>query len=652
MAKSRWPYIKPLKTKGKCVIKNVRAFDIETDGLGGEFIAVGWYERDTNKVEVSDDWISFVFDVLLRDTTSLWVAHNMGGYESLYFFDEDVAEILVESGWEVEAIGPKGKPCLLIFNHAENNQTVKVWDSYSLVRMKLETATELFNETYTKKTGAIDFEKETFNLDNPIHRDYLYHDVLSLQELCSSFREYFIETFGVEPGYSLPSSGVRAFRRTLEPETIYRNITTWGENQIRKAYRGGRVIVRDSLIHEQIDKFDFNSMYPAVMREYGVPTGPDRWSPKPIEDRPGFLHLWVEVPKDTPAWRCVLADEQKRYPVGVFETWTTTAEWEQAKEWGAIELEFVEGIYFDKLERIFTPFVDMCEGLRERAKAENKKPLDKLVKLVQNSLYGKFGQRRGVVSVKIGKNLDGMPLDIMGELSDYVCEVEGETISNEIMPHWAAWITAMSRLTLVRSIDAVGDNFVYADTDSILVSVARDTDTEVATVSVVSRRCDVGDVNVKEQRKNDLSKYAALPIGSRYGELKYEGRVKNFFTVAPKTYSGYVDDEHVYAAKGIPGRSITRDNLCRARMGEVVRAEITTVRGLKTSVKYGKSLVINRKYPTPASSQQFRWEDNIFHAPRSEMVYHGEHVRSNTEAHRAEPPDREISTVVYGDRVG
>lgn len=641
MAKSRWPYIKPLKTKGKKVIKNVRAFDIETDGLGGEFLAVGWihstdnfYSNSSCNVSTSDNWENFVFNVMLLDTNSLWVAHNMGGYESLYFFDDDIAERLVISGWEVEAIGPKGKPCLLIFTHADDNQTVKVWDSYSLIRMKLDTATELFNTTYAKKTGAIDFEKETFNLDDPIHRDYLHHDVLSLQELCFSFREYFIETFGVEPGYSLPSSGVRAFRRTLEPETIYRNITSWGEDQIRKAYRGGRVIVRDSYIHKEIDKFDFNSMYPAVMREYGVPTGPDDWSPNPISDRPGFLHLWVEVPEDTPAWRCVLADDQKRYPVGVFETWTTTAEWEQAKEWGAIELEFIEGIYFDKLEKIFTPFVDICEGLRARAKAENKKSLDKLVKLVQNSLYGKFGQRRDVVSVKIGKNLEGMPIDIMGELSDYVYEVEGETTSNEIMPHWAAWITAMSRLTLVRSIDVVRDNFVYADTDSILVSVTRDTNTEAATVSVVSRRCDVGDGDAKEQRENDLSKYAALSIGSRYGQLKYEGRVNDFFTVAPKTYSGYIDDEHVFAAKGIPGRSITRDNLCRARMGETVRAEINTVRGLKTSVKYGKSLVINRKYPTPSSSTQFRWSDNIFHAPRSEIVYHKKHVRSDTEAQR------------------
>ena len=627
--KSKFPKIRGLKHKGRRVIKGVRAFDIETDGLGGDFLAVGWH-NEGGPVGLSEDWFYFLENVLLQDTASLWTAHNMGGYESLYFFEEETAEFLLELGWECEAIGPKGRPCLLILTRAD--ETIKVWDSYSLIRMSLKDATALFNAEHVKLAGEIDFDNETFDLSNERHAGYLRSDVLSLQELCYAFRDYFIGAFGVEPGYSLPSSGVKAWRKTMPGDTEYRNITSWGEERIRNAYRGGRVIVRNSHIHRAVDKYDFNSMYPAIMRDRGVPVGPDDWSPRPIPDRPGYLHLLVDIPRDTPPHRCVLSDNDKRFPTGVFETWCTSEEWKQAELWGATQLDFIEGIYFDRLENVFGEFVDKCEMLRATAKAEGKKPLEKLVKLTQNSLYGKFGQKRDVLSVKISRDNIGLPIDtINGGLSDYVYEVPTETASNEIMPHWAAWITAESRLKLCREIDNVSDYFVYADTDSILVSVARIEDEKTNTDAIASGYDLLGGPNVPLQRAQSHERGPTLPTGERYGQLKYEGRVYDFFTIAPKTYSGFVDGEHVSAAKGIPRVAATRANLCAARNGDKVTATINTVRSIKASVRYGKELKITRSFPTPQSSRQYKWESGEFRPPHSGLVYNPDHATAAPE---------------------
>lgn len=623
MAKSKFPFISPLKTAGQRVIKNIRAFDIETDGLGGDFLAVGWEDQTVEGgVSFSDDWYWFLENVLLQDTDSLWTAHNLGGYESLYFFDHAVSKWIAESGWSVQTIGPKDKPCLLIFvKEIDGEKTeIKIWDSYSLARMSLADATAKFNTLHFKAKGDIDFETEIFNLNNKRHKEYLRKDVLSLSELVYAFREYVIGNYGVEPGYTLPSTGVKAWRHTLSAGSQYRNITSYAEEFIRKAYRGGRVIANDSFIHESIHKYDFNSMYPAIMRSGGVPTGPDRWSPREIPDEPGFVRVRVNIPESTPPWRCVLADENNRYPVGVFESYCTTNELAQAKEWGATVEEFIEGYYFTEIGDVFTDFVDLSESLRASAKEENNKPLELIVKLVQNSLYGKFGQKREMLSVQISEENLGLPLEVDGMPSDYVYEVPVETASNQIMPHWAAWITAESRLKLVRSIDVIGDNFVYADTDSILVDYARVTNPRI--------NGDSGADQIHNQICNDDATTAyRLQTGSRYGELKHEGILTDFFVVAPKTYSGFVEGLHSSAAKGIPKAEATRERLESARRGESVQAEIITTRGLRASVRFGiKQMSIYRSFPCPQNSLQFEYIDGYFYSPQAGSEYTNEHV--------------------------
>lgn len=595
-------FLKYLK-KGRQVLKNWRAFDIETDGLGGEFIAVGWI-TESGEVEISDDWLGFVEDVMLDPVNQgvLWTAHNMGRYEALYLLDKSTLTYLAQHGYTVEIIGPRNQPCLLQIT--KDDMKWSVWDSYSLIRQSLAKATETFNTTYKKQKGAIDFDTDTWTITNSIHRDYLRYDCLSLQELVATFRDYFIQVFGVEPSYTLPSSAVKAWRHTISDDRVYFAISRDSEEVIRKAYRGGRVLLTDSKIHGEVDKYDFNSMYPSVMREHGVPTGPARFSRK-LKDKPGFVKVKVEVPDDAKVWECVLTDETGIYPRGIFWTYASTLELDYARANGTKVLGFAYGYYFDQTESVFTSFVNRVESERQRAASSNDGATGSIVKLTQNSLYGKFAQRRDQVNLVVSEESQGVPhSDIHGDLIEYVYEVPSESKASCIMPHWAAWITSAARVKLLREVAAYGKRFIYGDTDSLFIRRASE--------SAAFSQSDNG-IGRGPGTDSGLSDFTRF--GDRYGELKNEGRFYQFFVIAPKTYSTFtVEGKHVAAVKGIPNRLVTREVMVNARQNCDSAIKFFAMRSVASAVgENDRGYNTHRTVPKPTSTSKYKWDGTYFH---------------------------------------
>lgn len=606
------------------MLKNWRAFDIETDGLGGEFLAVGWI-TETGGVEISDDWLGFVEGVMLHPENQgvLWVAHNMGRYEALYLLDKPTLTYLAQHGYKVQIIGPRNQPCLLIITKDEMEW--KIWDSYSLIRQSLAKATETFNTTYKKQKGAIDFDTDTWTITNPIHRDYLRHDCLSLQELVSTFRSYFINVFGVEPSYTLPSSAVKAWQHTIPSDRLYFAISRDSEEVVRKAYRGGRVLLTDSKIHSEVEKYDFNSMYPSVMREYGVPTGPARFSRK-LKDKPGFVKVKVEVPEDAAIWECILTDETGVYPRGVFWAYASTLELDYARANGTKVLGFSYGYYFDQTESVFTQFVNRVESERQRAIGDHDSATGSIIKLTQNSLYGKFAQRRDQVNLVVSEEIQGVPhSDIHGDIVEYVHEVPSESKASCIMPHWAAWITSAARIKLLREVRAYGERFIYGDTDSLVVRR-----TSENTTIPQSNTGNGRDTNT------DSGFPAFTRFGDGYGELKNEGRFYQFFVVAPKTYSTFTaKGEHVAAVKGIPNRLVTRGVMENALRNCDRAIKFFAMRSVACAMGEGnRGYSTHRTIPKPTSTSKYCWDGLHFHPLHIRDLQDAEFIKKDQETER------------------
>jgi len=215
-----------------------------------------------------------------------------------------------------------------------------------------------------------------------------------------------------------------------------------------------------------------------------------------------------------------------RWPGGDFRTKITTAEIREARLCG-YTITCIEGYVFPRTEDMFSKFVNLCEQLRLHSDIG----MAEVTKILQNSVYGKFGTHPLSMTYAFGPaSLAGQyPLP---ESDEYHAEIE-EIDEAYMQPFIAAWITAQARLMLTRTIYAVGpESVVYGDTDSIVCQ-------KVAYEAAAAR----GDVK----------------IGKLYGEWKVEKEYEWFQAAGPKNYSGDLVERdkkgniiHVDKAKGMP----------------------------------------------------------------------------------------------------
>ncbi|GAI95977.1 unnamed protein product, partial [marine sediment metagenome] len=128
---------------------------------------------------------------------------------------------------------------------------------------------------------------------------------------------------------------------------------------------------------------------------------------------------------------------------------------------------------------IFREYVEYMYKLRAKYQSEGNEVFSKLVKLIMNSLYGKFGQNSEDWK-KVDNELserDGeydMIDDTTGELYRYYIiagerwNIKGRTESYNAFPSISAHITAAARVYLWKLICKAGiDHVFYCDTDSL-----------------------------------------------------------------------------------------------------------------------------------------------------------------------------------------
>ena len=123
------------------------------------------------------------------------------------------------------------------------------------------------------------------------------------------------------------------------------------------------------------------------------------------------------------------------------------------------EFKVLNGIYWNESKNVFKEFVNELYEHKSKAKKEGKGALAFVVKILLNSFYGKFGQRRFFDNVGILNN----ELTKIGEKT--------ETRNPRTSVHVASFITSYSRRELNWQMEKVlkaGHQVYYCDTDSIM----------------------------------------------------------------------------------------------------------------------------------------------------------------------------------------
>jgi len=492
----RYKILQPLKEE---IIKKkeVAVFDIEARNRT-EIVIIGYYDK--NGYTYFNDVNSFLDFILKRDNAKInYYAHFGGRYDFLALIEN-----LINRNLQLEPILSQSR--IILLKIRKGKYTFNLIDSFNLLPLSLKEIGSKFG--LEKK--EFDFNTDFDDWDKLV--DYNKRDCEVLYKAITEFQET-INKLGGCVKLTLASTSLDLFRRKFLKTTVADNSNL--EEYFRQAYYGGRCEVFKKYGSPCIYS-DFNSLYPSVMKNSLMPIGKayiikthnlEKYKDFPV----AFVEATVLSPPPDKLYIPVLPYRYKGkllFPTGEFTGWWDLELIKKAEEVGYI-IKPSKIIVFNDYQAIFKEYIESLYNLRLEAKHKNDKTLDLVTKLLMNSLYGKFGQRREQEEIFINPdeediiNLGLRPyLPYLEERPVKAYVGEHYSLASHIHPEISAHITALAQLKLYNTIqNALEKNIelYYTDTDSLF------TDKEI-------------------ENSVDL------------GRLKIEGKYEKAYFIYPKVY--------------------------------------------------------------------------------------------------------------------
>jgi len=550
-------------------------FDVETIGLGGECVLSQAYIMG-KAYYFKENPVDNLIDLIIQYPEPFVHYAHHAQYDWRYILPR-----LIERGFDVDLSLRTDTDIYQIAITTEQGKVI-MRDSLALINSSLDKLTESLCPEMRK--GFIDFENVTFDIENTEHIEYAVRDVISLYMALVRFNSLLIEHFGISVGHTTAGTALKAWMNTLDNEVF--NPSQWNEREqfIREGYYGGLVfLTRNDLIENGgepvADTFDINSSYPAVMCEFGVPYGTPFKSLNYKSGFPGVYRVVVKTPDDLQIPILPSRDDKgsMRWVRGTFETVVTNYELIYALEQGYEIFEVKEGYYFPETVYPFADVIGKCKYIRTKYKGQ---ALEFVAKLIQNSLYGKFGSRRErlkVIRANSDDDLTGAnPLDETG----YFWVKKEFNDEMLCLPEWAVFITAHARLRLIKTAYDVGvEHVVYGDTDSLTLLRSAD--------------------------------YSKIDQGAEYGQFKLEKTWASFRAIAPKVYSGeLIGGGYKGAIKGVSKKYLKKnpEKWAELQMLGQIEGSSLSLPSLQVALKKGVKAATELKRKSSALVNSVNWE--------------------------------------------
>jgi DNA polymerase elongation subunit (family B) len=376
-----------------------------------------------------------------------------------------------------------------------------------------------------------------------------------------------------------------------------------------KSYKGGRVEVFQRGTFENVQYYDFTSMYPAVMRNE-VPDPRYTYycqqvSLWDIYNREGACYV-----EGFQEYRYVPLLMQKMEgkliaPTGTIKGYHTFIELREALKNGFHITHIGEGVVASRTVQLLKSYVERKHQER-RIQKQNNDPLEVMTKLTMNGLYGKFGQKYDTQSKIISENQLTKKMvqkaTSIHELSHGFFRIDEPASQppNHSFPLIASYITAMARIKLWETMNIYQDRLLYCDTDSAF-----------------------------------LTNGEHLPDDTTLGGFKHEGDFKWGTFARPKMY-GLVDYEgnETIKIKGMKSR-IGYDEMKHVMKGKKLVEEhfvkLRTALGSKTHHKFGVLLpnqIIEKEKGFNPNDTKRDWGNEQFDETRQDYS-HPLHLTQN-----------------------
>jgi hypothetical protein len=228
---------------------------------------------------------------------------------------------------------------------------------------------------------------------------YCENDVRILYNVLIKFNKIIFEKFNVD-GLKYPTLSSLSFAiyrtnylRSLTIPLITGNLY----KALKLSYTGGSVDVYRSY-GENINGYDVNSLYPSVMRNNDMPVGNPIFFEGDVyeyeKDPFGFFEVEVNCPLDlnVPMLQIRIKTSKGFRTITPVGTWTWGYFSEEIK--GAIKLgctfKVLRGFLFER-QNIFKDFVTDINKYKENSERNSAEYI--IFKMIQNSIYGRFGMK-------------------------------------------------------------------------------------------------------------------------------------------------------------------------------------------------------------------------------------------------------------------
>lgn len=416
-----------------------------------------------------------------------FVCSNVRGNTRLYLFchntsfDLPILDIFHElplRGWKMVQAIIDAPPTILKFT--KGRSSIVVLDTLNLWRLPLATLGEMIG------APKLDYPDDLDPMSDWI--TYGKQDVDVIRIACHQWWQWLRDEDMGGFASTLAGQSIRTWRHRFMKHQVLVDDNALALDISRAAYCGGRTeafVLGD--IEGPIWCLDVNSMYPAVMRDHDMPArlwgATETLASEAIRNyrRGHIIAADVVIETEEPAYPLV-RDGRLIFPVGRFRTHLIGPDLDRALDADAVIKVHRAAIY--KPDPIFRDFVSELYDLRCRYREAGDATRSWLVKILMNSLYGKFGQR-GIVWDEF-EQIDDLSARRWDEL-DYDTGVITkwrqlgglrqrqltEKESRESSPAIAACVTAWARTVLWDTIKQAGNaNVYYCDTDSVWVNGA------------------------------------------------------------------------------------------------------------------------------------------------------------------------------------
>lgn len=415
----------------------------------------------------------------------LWLTEHIGPKESYTIFAHNWGfdfpvlqgfDWLQNNEWELKTAVVDSPPVIL--KYRKDGRTLRFIDTLNIWRMSLKQL---------GKSVGIDKREMPDTWDDENEADeYCKRDVEIIMLAIIKWFEFLrVNEFG---GFAptLASQALKTYRHRFMHHDIFIDSNETALGIARSGYYGGRTeCFYRGEIKERLYQLDVNSMYPAVMRDNPMPT-----KLIGVYKRVNHLELRkiictrsamcdVSLNTDEPVYP-TRQDGRLIFPVGEFRTVLSTPELAYALDHGHVK--HINQVALYNQDVIFSDYINYLYNLRLKAKQRGDDAAYFYIKIMLNSLYGKFGQRGRVyetidnvdshdIATWVEIDADTMTRHAYRQFGGMVQKLTDEPESRESHPAIAAHVTAFARMELWRLYNVSGrENLFYSDTDCVVVN--------------------------------------------------------------------------------------------------------------------------------------------------------------------------------------